>query len=27
MDEEDVRYDVFEMIYEMLFDNIQLRVK
>ena len=27
MDEEDVRYDVFSMIYEMLFDNIQLRVK
>ena len=22
-----MRYDVFEMIYEMLFDNIQLRVK
>jgi hypothetical protein len=27
MDEEDVRYDVFQMIYEMLFDNIELRVK
>lgn len=27
MDEEDVRYDVFAMIYDMLFDNIQLRVK
>ena len=26
MDEEDVRYDVFSMIYEMLFDNIQLRM-
>ena len=27
MDEEDVRYEVFVMIYDMLFDNIQLRVK
>ena len=27
MDEDDVRYDVFSMIYDMLFDNIQLRVK
>ena len=27
LDEEDVRYDIFEMIYEMLFDNIMLRVK
>ena len=27
LDEEDVRYDVFEMIYEMLHDNILLRVK
>lgn len=27
MDEEDVRYDVFSMIYDMLFDNIELRVK
>ena len=27
MDEEDVRYDVFSMIYDMLFDNIQLRSK
>jgi len=27
MDEEDVRFDVFSMIYDMLFDNIQLRVK
>lgn len=27
MDEEDVRYDVFCKIYDMLFDNIQLRVK
>ena len=27
MDEEDVRYDIFSMIYDMLFDNIQLRIK
>jgi hypothetical protein len=27
LDEEDVRFDVFEMIYDMLFDNIMLRVK
>ena len=27
MDEEDVRYDVFSMIYDMLFDNIHLRQK
>jgi len=27
MDEDDVRYEVFAMIYDMLFDNIQLRVK
>ena len=27
LDEEDVRYDVFEMIFEMLQDNILLRVK
>lgn len=27
IDEEDVRYDVFQMIYEMLFDNIELRIK
>ena len=27
MDEEDVRFDIFSMIYDMLFDNIQLRVK
>lgn len=27
IDEEDVRYDVFTMVYDMLFDNIQLRVK
>lgn len=27
IDEEDVRYDVFQMIYEMLFDNIELRTK
>jgi hypothetical protein len=27
LDEEDVRYDVFIMIYDMLFDNILLRVK
>jgi hypothetical protein len=27
MDEEDVRFDVFSMIYDMLFDNIELRVK
>ena len=27
MDEDDVRYDVFSMIYDMLFDNMQLRVK
>jgi|TARA_B110000285_G_C14804917_1_gene459221 regulator of replication initiation timing len=27
MDEEDVRYDVFNSIYNMLHDNIQLRMK
>ena len=27
MDEEDVRYDVFNFIYNMLHDNIQLRIK
>jgi hypothetical protein len=27
MDEEDVRYDIFSMIYDMLFDNIELRIK
>lgn len=27
MEEEDIRYDVFTMIYEMLFDNIELRVR
>ncbi len=27
MSEDDVRYDVFSMIYDMLFDSIQLRVK
>ena len=27
MDEEDVRYDIFSMIYDMLFDNVQLRIK
>ena len=27
MDEEDVRFDVFSMIYDMLFDNIELRGK
>lgn len=27
LDEEDVRYDVFQMIYEMIYDNIMLRVK
>lgn len=27
IDEEDVRFDVFSMIYDMLYDNIQLRVK
>jgi hypothetical protein len=27
MDEEDVRYDIFKMVYDMLFDNIQLRMK
>lgn len=26
MDEEDVRYDIFSIIYKMLFDNIQLRL-
>ena len=27
MDEDDVRYDIFKMIYEMIFDNIKLRIK
>jgi len=27
LDEEDVRYDVFSMIYDMLLDNVHLRVK
>lgn len=27
MDEDDVRFDIFSMIYDMLFDNVQLRVK
>ena len=27
MDEEEVRYDVFNVIYDMIFDNIDLRVK
>ena len=27
LDEEDVRYDVFQVIYEMLNDNIELRMK
>lgn len=27
MDEDDVRFDIFSMIYEMLFDNVQLRIK
>ncbi len=27
MDEEDVRYDVFNVIYDMIFDNIDLRTK
>jgi regulator of replication initiation timing len=27
MDEEDVRFDVFDSIYNMLHDNIQLRIK
>lgn len=27
MDEEDVRYDIFSIIYKMLFDNIQLRLQ
>lgn len=27
IEEDDIRYDVFSMIYEMLFDNIELRVK
>ena len=27
LDEDDVRYDIFKMIYEMIFDNIKLRIK
>jgi hypothetical protein len=27
MDEDDIRHDVFSIIYEMLLDNIELRVK
>lgn len=27
MDEDDVRFDIFSMIYDMLFDNVQLRIK
>ena len=27
MDEDDVRYDVFNVIYDMIFDNIDLRTK
>ena len=27
MDEDDVRFDIFSMIYAMLFDNVQLRIK
>lgn len=27
MDEEDVRYDVFNVIFDMIFDNIDLRTK
>ena len=27
MDEEDVRYEVFKTIYDMIYDNISLRVK
>lgn len=27
MDEEDVRFDIFSMIYDMLYDNVQLRMR